>query len=87
AGEVLLTSIETDGMNTGYDLEITSKVSESLDVPLIASGGVGTYDHFYDGFVKGKADACLAAGVFHSGKMTVQSVKEYLLSRGVMVRV
>ena len=87
AGEVLLTSIETDGMNTGYDLEITSKVSESLDVPLIASGGVGTYDHFYDGFVKGKADACLAAGVFHSGKMTVKSVKKYLLSRGITVRV
>ena len=86
AGEILLTSMETDGVKTGFDLEITSAVSENVDVPVIASGGVGTLEHFYDGFVKGKADACLAASVFHYGELTIQSVKEYLASRGVLVR-
>lgn len=86
AGEILLTSMETDGVKTGFDLEITAAVSENVDVPVIASGGVGTLEHFYDGFVKGKADACLAASVFHYGELTIQSVKEYLASRGVSVR-
>ncbi|MPL74625.1 Imidazole glycerol phosphate synthase subunit HisF [bioreactor metagenome] len=86
AGEILLTSMETDGVKTGFDLEITAAISENVDVPVIASGGVGTLEHFYDGFVKGKADACLAASVFHYGELTIQSVKEYLASRGVLVR-
>lgn len=86
AGEILLTSMETDGVKTGFDLEITAAISENVDVPVIASGGVGTLEHFYDGFVKGKADACLAASVFHYGEMTIRSVKEYLASRGVLVR-
>lgn len=86
AGEILLTSMETDGVKTGFDLEITAAISDNVDVPVIASGGVGTLEHFYDGFVKGKADACLAASVFHYGEMTVRSVKEYLASRGVAVR-
>ncbi len=86
AGEILLTSMETDGVKTGFDLEITAAISENVDVPVIASGGVGTLEHFYDGFVLGKADACLAASVFHYGEMTVRDVKEYLSSRGVSVR-
>lgn len=86
AGEILLTSMETDGVKTGFDLEITAAISENVDVPVIASGGVGTLEHFYDGFVKGKADACLAASVFHYGELTIQSVKEYLASRNVLVR-
>ena len=86
AGEVLLTSMETDGVKTGFDLKITAAISENVDVPVIASGGVGTLEHFYDGFVEGKADACLAASVFHYGEMTIRDVKEYLASRGVPVR-
>lgn len=86
AGEILLTSMETDGVKTGFDLEITAAISENVDVPVIASGGVGTLEHFYDGFVYGKADACLAASVFHFGEMTVHEVKEYLAKRGVLVR-
>ena len=86
AGEILLTSMETDGVKTGFDLEITAAISDNVDVPVIASGGVGTPEHFYDGFVKGKADACLAASVFHYGEMTIRDVKEYLASRGVAVR-
>lgn len=86
AGEILLTSMETDGVKTGFDLEITRAVSENIDVPVIASGGVGTLEHFFDGFVKGKADACLAASVFHYGEFTIRQVKEYLHERGVSVR-
>ena len=86
AGEILLTSMETDGVKTGFDLEITAAISDNVDVPVIASGGVGTLEHFSDGFVKGKADACLAASVFHYGEMTIRDVKEYLASRGVAVR-
>ena len=85
AGEILLTSMEADGVRTGFDLEITAKISDNVDVPVIASGGVGTLEHFYDGFVIGKADACLAASVFHYGEMTVRGVKEYLAARGVAV--
>lgn len=86
AGEILLTSMETDGVKTGFDIEITAAISDHVDVPIIASGGVGTLEHFYDGFVKGKANACLAASVFHYGELTVREVKEYLASRGVPVR-
>ncbi|HJJ78213.1 MAG TPA: HisA/HisF-related TIM barrel protein, partial [Methanocorpusculum sp.] len=86
AGEILLTSMETDGVKTGFDLMITSAVSDAVDVPVIASGGVGELSHFYGGFVLGKADACLAASVFHYGEMTISQVKEYLHGRGVPVR-
>ena len=86
AGEILLTSMETDGTKNGFDLAITAAISEAANIPVIASGGVGTLAHFYDGFVKGKADACLAASVFHYGEYTVRDVKEYLRERGIPVR-
>ncbi len=86
AGEVLLTSMETDGTRDGFDLAITAAVSDAVGIPVIASGGVGRLEHFYDGFVTGKADAALAASVFHYGEMTVSEVKEYLAGRGVPVR-
>jgi len=86
AGEILLTSMETDGTKNGFDIPVTRAISEAVDIPVIASGGVGTLEHFYDGFVKGKADACLAASVFHYGEYTVRQVKEYLASRGIPVR-
>jgi len=86
AGEILLTSMETDGTKNGFDLAITAAISEAANIPVIASGGVGTLAHFYDGFTKGKADACLAASVFHYGEFTVRDVKEYLRERGIPVR-
>jgi cyclase len=86
AGEILLTSMETDGTKMGFDIPVTRAISEAVGVPVIASGGVGTLDHFYDGFVYGKADACLAASVFHYGEYTVRQVKEYLAKRGIPVR-
>jgi cyclase len=86
AGEILLTSMETDGTKMGFDIPVTRAISEAVGVPVIASGGVGTLEHFYDGFVYGKADACLAASVFHYGEYTVRQVKEYLAKRGIPVR-
>jgi len=86
AGEVLLTSMETDGTKDGFDLPITAAVSEAVGIPVIASGGVGTLQHFFDGLVAGKADAALAASVFHYGELTVHDVKEYLAGRGVPIR-
>jgi cyclase len=86
AGEILLTSMETDGTKNGFDIPITAAISEAAGIPVIASGGVGTLEHFYDGFTKGKADACLAASVFHYGEFTVKEVKEYLRARGIPVR-
>ncbi|MBN1167089.1 MAG: imidazole glycerol phosphate synthase subunit HisF [Methanospirillaceae archaeon] len=86
AGEILLTSMETDGTKNGFDIPITRTISESIRIPVIASGGVGTLEHFYDGFVFGKADACLAASVFHYGEMTIRDVKEYLAGREIPVR-
>ncbi|NYT20781.1 MAG: imidazole glycerol phosphate synthase subunit HisF [Methanomicrobiales archaeon] len=86
AGEILLTSMETDGTKMGFDIPITRAISEAVGIPVVASGGVGTLEHFYDGFVYGKADACLAASVFHYGQYTVRQVKEYLASRGIPVR-
>jgi cyclase len=86
AGEILLTSMETDGTKNGFDLAITSAISEAANIPVIASGGVGTCEHFYDGFTRGKADACLAASVFHYGEFTVRDVKEYLKGKGIPVR-
>jgi imidazole glycerol-phosphate synthase subunit HisF len=87
AGEVLLTSMETDGTKNGFDIPITAAISETVGIPVIASGGVGTLAHFFEGFTDGKADACLAASVFHYGEMTVRQVKEYLAARGIPVRI
>ena len=86
AGEILLTSMETDGTKKGFDLAITAAISDHAEIPVIASGGVGTLEHFYDGFTRGKADACLAASVFHYGEFTVNDVKKYLRGRDIPVR-
>jgi cyclase len=86
AGEILLTSMETDGTKDGFDIPITRAVSDGVGIPVVASGGVGTLAHFYEGFVEGRADACLAASVFHYGELTINQVKEYLAGRGIPVR-
>lgn len=86
AGEILLTSMDRDGTKDGYDLQLTRAVSEAINVPVIASGGAGELAHFYEVLTEGKADAVLAASVFHYGQFTVRQVKEYLKSRGVEVR-
>lgn len=86
AGEILLTSMETDGTREGFDIPVTAAVSESVGIPVIASGGVGKMEHFYDGFALGKADAALAASVFHYGEMTIAEVKNYLIQRGIAIR-
>jgi cyclase len=86
AGEILLTSMDQDGRQTGFDLEITAKISGNVHIPVIASGGGGTVDHFYDALTKGKADAVLAATVFHFGQMTVPGLKRELARRGIPVR-
>ncbi len=86
AGEILLTSMDQDGMKNGYDLELTRAISEAVGVPVIASGGAGTLEHLYDGVTKGKADALLAASIFHFGTFTIGQTKDYLKSRGVVVR-
>jgi cyclase len=86
AGEILLTSMDQDGQQSGYDLGLTATLSERLSIPVIASGGVGTLEHLYDGFVKGKADAVLAASIFHFRTFTIPQAKAYLRERGVPVR-
>jgi len=86
AGEILLTSMDQDGRQTGYDLDLTATVSETLSIPVIASGGVGSLEHLYDGFVRGKADAVLAASIFHFRTHTIQEAKAYLCQKGVAVR-
>jgi cyclase len=87
AGEILLTSMDKDGTKSGYDLELTRAISSSLNVPVIASGGVGTLDHIKDGIVKGGASAVLAASIFHFGEFSIAEVKEYLNSQSVSVRI
>ena len=86
AGEILLTSMNQDGQKTGYDLELTRAVAEAVTIPVIASGGVGNLEHIYEGFTKGKADAALAASIFHFKEYTIRQAKEYLKERGVPVR-
>ncbi len=86
AGELVLNSINGDGMKTGYDLELNRTVSERVPVPIVASGGAGKIEHFAEVLIEGKADAALAAGVFHYGELTVPQVKQYLRERGVAVR-
>ena len=86
AGEILLTSMGRDGTKDGFDCILTSTVSQSTNVPTIASGGVGTLEHFSQGVLEGKADALLAASVFHYGELTIRDVKDYLITRGISVR-
>lgn len=86
AGEILLTSMDADGTKDGYDIELTRAVSESVNVPVIASGGAGELEHFYKVLTAGKADAVLAASVFHYGKYKIREVKDFLKNRGVEVR-
>ena len=86
AGEILLTSMDADGTKAGYDLELTRAIAEAVDVPVIASGGAGTCDHFYDALTDGKADAALAASLFHFKELEIKEVKEYLRGKGVSVR-
>jgi cyclase len=86
AGEILLTSMDRDGTKDGYDLELTRGVSEAVSVPVIASGGAGCLEHFYEALVDGRADAALAASLFHFGTHTIAETKRYLAERGVEVR-
>jgi len=86
AGEILLTSIDADGQLAGYDLELTRAISEAVPVPVIASGGAGTLEHLYQAFDQGKADAVLAASIFHFGTYSIAQAKDYLESRGIPVR-
>ena len=86
AGEILLTSMDRDGTKDGFDLGLTAAVSRAVEVPVIASGGVGKLEHFADGVLEGRADAVLAASVFHFGELTVREAKEHMRSRGIEVR-
>jgi cyclase len=86
AGEILLTSMDRDGTREGFDLALTRAITSSVGIPVIASGGVGTKEHFADGVTAGGADAVLAASVFHFGELTVRQVKEHMQSRGIEVR-
>jgi imidazole glycerol-phosphate synthase subunit HisF len=86
AGEILLTSMDRDGTKVGFELELTAAVSNAVSVPVIASGGVGHLDHLVDGVLIGKADAVLAASIFHFGEYTVQQAKQYMAARGISVR-
>ena len=86
AGEILLTSMDRDGTKDGYDLELTRAVSEAVSIPVIASGGVGNLEHLYEGIVTGKADAVLAASIFHYREYTIREAKGYLKNKGVPVR-
>jgi cyclase len=86
AGEILLTSMDRDGTKDGYDLELTRAVSDAVTVPVIASGGAGTLEHFHEALVDGRADAALAASLFHFGIHTIAETKRYLAERGVQVR-
>ncbi len=86
AGEILLTSMDRDGTKDGYDIELTRTISESVDIPVIASGGVGTLEHLYDGLALGKASAVLAASIFHYREYTIAQVKSFLKEKGVTVR-
>jgi len=86
AGEILLTSMDRDGTKTGFDNELTRSVSEAVRVPVIASGGVGTLEHLADGILLGKADAVLAASIFHFGEFRISEAKSYMKTRGIEVR-
>ena len=87
AGEILLTSMDRDGTKRGYDLDLTKKVANFVNIPVIASGGVGNLEHLYQGFKIGKASAVLAASIFHFGELSIQDAKKYLDSKGIPVRI
>ena len=87
AGEILLTSMDCDGTKAGYDIELTRKIAESVSIPVIASGGAGSLEHFKDAFVDGKAEAALAASLFHFKELEIKQVKEYLRNEGISVRI
>ena len=86
AGEILLTSMDCDGTKAGYDIALARQIAEAVSIPVIASGGAGTKEHFYDALTEGKADAALAASLFHYKELEIQEVKDYLADRGVPVR-
>ncbi len=86
AGEILLTSMDCDGSKDGFDIALTRTVARAVDIPVIASGGVGKLEHFAEGIIEGEADAVLAASVFHFGELTVRQVKEYMAKQGIPVR-
>ena len=86
AGEILLTSMDCDGTKAGYDIELTRTISEAVSIPVIASGGAGNKEHFYDALTKGKADAALAASLFHYKELEITDLKQYLQSKDVPVR-
>ncbi|MBT3673323.1 MAG: imidazole glycerol phosphate synthase subunit HisF [Porticoccaceae bacterium] len=86
AGEILLTSMDRDGTKNGFDLDLTSKVSDEVNVPVIASGGVGTLQHLADGIIRGKADAVLAASIFHFGEHSVPEAKQFMAEQGISIR-
>lgn len=86
AGEILLTSMDCDGVKGGYDLAVTKAVAEAVSIPVIASGGAGTLEHFYEALTEGEADAALAASLFHYKELEIQEVKQYLREKGVSVR-
>ena len=87
AGELLVTSMDRDGTQKGYDIDLMQKISETVNIPVIASGGVGNLDHLAEGITKGKANAVLAASIFHYGKYSIKQAKEYLDSKGIPVRI
>ncbi len=87
AGEILLTSMDKDGTKDGYDINLTRTISESVNIPVIASGGAGTLEHLYEGIAMGKADAVLCASIFHYGEYTIKETKEFLDDKGVIVRI
>lgn len=87
AGEILLTSMDCDGVKRGYDVELTRSISENVSIPVIASGGAGKKEHFYDALTEGKADAALAASLFHYKELEINDLKHYLKEKGVQVRV
>jgi len=87
AGEILLTSMDKDGTKDGYDLQLTRAVSEAVNIPLIASGGAGNLEHLFQALTEGKADAALAASIFHYGEYSIKETKEYLKNKGVTIRI
>lgn len=87
AGEILLTSMDGDGTKAGYDLELTRAIAENVSIPVIASGGAGTMEHFYEAFTEGKAEAALAASLFHFKEMEIKDLKRYLRDKGISVRI
>ena len=86
AGEILLTSMDCDGTKAGYDLELTKAIAEEVNIPVIASGGAGSLEHFYDALTEGGADAALAASLFHYKELEIREVKDYLAEKGISVR-